>query len=134
MQWSFGDAPLDVAALGLSPLVVSDFVSGVLQRRAPRQDFNIAVRIDGASLLPELIREGVGYYVGPPTMVWEFLQTREFRGSPLSDLRFTREVISRKDRPRSPAATLFVSDSQSAIEKFATSPASPIAQTAKRIL
>ncbi len=125
-DWKFGSGPIEQEQLRNVPLIASRFVRNMIRQKIVSEEVNNVIEIDGASVLPDLLDQNIAYYLGPPTMLWSELQSGRFIGAKVRDLSFKREMIWRKDRPKTASVAMLLDNSLQAIAEFQTFPTTPV--------
>lgn len=129
-QWKPPRKRLQPGYLAGRPILASNLLKPIAERAVGAQELIVAVEVDGASPIADLVREGVGLYFGPPTILWNELQSGQFVSAPMEGLHIRRDLIRRKDRPESAASVLFINRIMDGIRQFAAGSGSPIALVA----
>jgi LysR family nitrogen assimilation transcriptional regulator len=127
--WEAPQKAVDPAYLARHPLIMSQYFKPVAERATGRNKLHVAVQVDGANTIRELIKRGTSLYLGPPTFLWDELTAGAFTGAPVKGLTFQRELVRRKDRPETAAGMLLVQRFIDELQRFARSSGSPITLT-----
>lgn len=131
-HWEAPQKPVEPAYLAQHPLMTSQYFKPVVERAVGRNKLHIAVQVDGANIIRELIRRGTTLYLGPPTFLWEELRSRTFTGTPVKGFTFQRELVRRKDRPETAAGMLLVQRISEELQRFSRLNGSPITLTTSK--
>jgi LysR family nitrogen assimilation transcriptional regulator len=129
-QWKPPRKRLQPSYLIGRPILASGLMKPIAERAVGAENLVVAVEVDGAGPIAELVRQGVGLYFGPPTILWNELKSGQFVSAPLEGLHMRRDLIRRKDRPESAASALFISRIMAGIRRFSTTGGSPISSLA----
>jgi len=105
-DWPFENHDeLSVDCLKDLPLLLASFLHRALERLGAERDIQFRVRVEADSLtaLREALLAGVGFLITPRSSVDRELKSREFVGAPVQDLKVSRGLFRRRNRPPSRA-------------------------------
>jgi LysR family nitrogen assimilation transcriptional regulator len=127
-DWTFGKTKLlKPEALRDRPLLVTSFLKLTLEQLGAERGipFRIVVEADSLTALREATRAGAGLFVTPHSSVERELQSGEFCGARIEDLKISRGLFRRRDRSPTRAVAAFVQMINSEVQRM-------IAQDPKR--
>lgn len=125
-HWKAPTRPVHPGYLKGQPVFAAHAVKPLLKRFNGLSVQNPGVELDAASAVRSFLQAGLGLYLGPPTMLWDQLQSGQFAGVQVRGLDISRYLIRRKDRPEGAAGAVFLTQALEEARRFAALRGSPV--------